>query len=150
MTRKEAGMMAEILSEASLERGQNVLKDGSLRDADWYKNYFTELREAYPGIRLGIIHVTAPMDVILERVQERAKQTGRIVPRDVLEKAAEQVPKSVRILQKHVDLFLQIDNSCNNDGTTKIIANGIPVTTVREHLGKKRVEGGRRLVKISQ
>jgi predicted kinase len=69
LTRKEAGMMSEILTEAALERGQNVLVDGSLRDAAWYQNYFAVLRRSFPKIRIGIIHVTAPTDVIFERAR---------------------------------------------------------------------------------
>ena len=139
-------MMAEILAEASLERGQNVLKDGSLRDAEWYKNYFSELRLAYPGIRLGIMHVTAPMDVILQRVQERAKQTGRMVPREVLERAAEQVPKSVKILQKHVDFFVEIDNPGKDDGI--IITRAANVANIEESLCQTFLESRQR-VKIT-
>jgi predicted kinase len=69
LTRKEAGMMSEILTEAALERGQNVLVDGSLRDAAWYQNYFAVLRRSFPKIRIGIIHVTAPTDAIIERAK---------------------------------------------------------------------------------
>lgn len=133
LTRKEVGMMAEILTEAALERGQNVLKDGSLRDAEWYKQYFAELRGSIPGIQLGIIHVTAPLNVILERVRERAKETGRIVPREVLEKSVEQVPKSVHILKKYVEFFLEVDNSGKDDGSGEVIARGMEVTAVKEH-----------------
>jgi hypothetical protein len=71
LTRKEAGMMAEILTVAALERGQNVLVDGSLRDAPWYQMYFLSLRETFPQIKLGIIHVTAPTKAIFERVKVR-------------------------------------------------------------------------------
>lgn len=132
LTRKEAGMMAEILTEAALEDAQNVLKDGSLRDAHWYTNYFSQLRRSVPGIRLGIIHVTAPLNVIFQRVDKRAKETGRVVPRDVLTKNAEQVPKSVAILRDYVDFFLEIDNSGGggNDGV-KIVKQSKPFDLVR-------------------
>lgn len=76
LTRKEAGMMAEILTEAALERGQNVLVDGSLRDAAWYQNYFTVLRHSFPSLKLGIIHITAPIEAIFERVKVRS--VGRL------------------------------------------------------------------------
>jgi hypothetical protein len=36
LTRKEAGMMAEILTISALEQGMNVLVDGSLKDAAWH------------------------------------------------------------------------------------------------------------------
>lgn len=132
LTRKEAGMMAEILTEAALERGQNVLKDGSLRDAKWYRNYFTDLRQLIPGIRLGIIHVTAPLDVILDRVKERAEETGRIVPKEVLQKTAEQVPRSVGILQEYVDFFLEIDNSDNDDVSSQLVTNGMAASSLKD------------------
>ena len=68
-TRKEAGMIAEILTLATLDRGQHVLVDGSLRDAHWYAKYFQSLRQSFPHIKLGIIHVTAPIDAIFKRVK---------------------------------------------------------------------------------
>ena len=41
-TRKEAGFVAELLTQVALEQGKNVLVDGSLRDASWYRRYFSE------------------------------------------------------------------------------------------------------------
>jgi predicted kinase len=137
-TRKEAGMLAEILSVAALERGLNVLKDGSLRDAQWYVNYFSKLRHSFPGIQLGIIHVTAPIEIVHERVKKRAEQTGRIVPRDVLERAIVEVPRSVYILKHLVDFFLEIDNSIQQDhdggdGNIVITAGISSLELMRDH-----------------
>lgn len=67
LTRKEAGLITEILTLAGLQAGKNVLVDGSLRDADWYKKYFMKLRVNYGNIRLAIIHVTAPREKVFER-----------------------------------------------------------------------------------
>jgi len=114
-TRKEAGMLAEILTEEALKRGNNVLVDGSLKDAEWYKTYFEVLRKKYPRLKLGIIHVTAPLKDVIVRVQRRAKETGRMIPMDVLFQSMEQVPKSVGELCRHVDLFIEIDNSSGHD-----------------------------------
>lgn len=66
-TRKEAGMLSEILTLAALEGGQSVIVDGSLRDAKWYEEYFAHLRETYPGIKIAIFHVTAPREAVLAR-----------------------------------------------------------------------------------
>lgn len=71
-TRKEAGMMAELLTLAALEEGTSVLVDGSLRDVEWYNNYFALLRHKYPGIRIAIFHVTAPHEAVLERAAVRS------------------------------------------------------------------------------
>ena len=70
-TRKEAGMLSEILTLAALQEGQSVLVDGSLRDVDWYDNYFQQLRQKYPGIQIAILHVTAPREAVLERAAVR-------------------------------------------------------------------------------
>ena len=114
-TRKEAGMMAEILTLAGLQRGHNVLVDGSLKDARWYSNYFAFLRQSFPNVKLGILHVTAPPDQIFERVQQRAKSTGRHVPKELLLRSMKDVPISVSMLKQDADFFLEIHNDSNND-----------------------------------
>mmetsp|Transcript_120068 Transcript_120068/g.179388 ORF Transcript_120068/g.179388 Transcript_120068/m.179388 type:complete len:331 (+) Transcript_120068:287-1279(+) len=121
LTRKEAGMMAEILTVAALERGQNVLVDGSLRDAPWYQMYFLSLRETFPQIKLGIIHVTAPIKAIFERVKRRGESTGRVVPEDVLLNSIEQVPKSVMILKQQVDFFPRDPQPCGRRRRTRSV-----------------------------
>lgn len=111
LTRKEAGFIAEILTLAALQAGKNVMQDGSLRDHEWYKIYFARLKEDFPSVRQAIIHVTAPKEAVIQRAQERAITTGRIVPRDVLEAAIEQVPRSVNILGPLVDYYAEILNA---------------------------------------
>ena len=66
-TRKESGLISEILTEAALQRGRNVLVDGTLRNATWYESYFDSLRDRYPQLKIGILHVTAPREAVLER-----------------------------------------------------------------------------------
>jgi predicted kinase len=70
-TRKESGFIAEILTLAGLQGGKNVLVDGSLRDAEWYRGYFERLRKWFPNLRLAIIHVTAPREAIFQRAAVR-------------------------------------------------------------------------------
>jgi hypothetical protein len=66
LTNKEAGYIAEILALAGLHAGKNILVDGSLRCASWYRAYFDRLRREFPGLRLAIIHVTAPREAIFQ------------------------------------------------------------------------------------
>ena len=74
LTRKEAGYISEILTLAALKSGRNVLVDGSLRDSDWYKGYFDSLRNRYgkKGLRIGILHITAPREAVFKRAEVRA------------------------------------------------------------------------------
>jgi Zeta toxin len=71
LTRKEAGLIAEILVEAALERGSNVLVDGSLRDAVWYQQYFQQLRLDHPNLRIAILHITAPRESVFQHAAVR-------------------------------------------------------------------------------
>lgn len=71
LTRKEAGYIAEILTLAGLIAGKNVLVDGSLRDSDWYKQYFARLHRDFPNLRIAIIHVTAPREAVFQRAAVR-------------------------------------------------------------------------------
>jgi len=110
-TRKESGMISELITEAALQRGQNVLVDGTLRNSTWYTSYFTSLRERYPRIQIGILHVTAPRQAVLERAHSRAKTTGRVVPQDLLEHTMLQVPRSIDILSHQADVTVQLHNA---------------------------------------
>ena len=133
LTRKESGYVAEILTLAGLEAGKNVLIDGSLRDYQWYQEYFARLRRDFPVLRLAIIHVSAPRHAVFQRasvsvllgrlcytlffvrnlicLKDRAMKTGRIVPWEVLVESLEQVPKSVKILTPYVDYQVELHNA---------------------------------------
>jgi hypothetical protein len=116
-TRKEAGLIAEILTQVALNLGLNVLVDGSLRDAHWYENYFAELRRSHggQGLRIGILHVTAPREAIFQRAQMRSEMTRRVVPQHTLEETLRQVPWSVEILAPQADFFAELHNAPHAD-----------------------------------
>lgn len=111
LTNKEAGYVAEILTLAGLEAGKNVMVDGSLRQSEWYKRYFARLRDDFPNLRLAILHVTAQPETIFARAEKRAKQTGRVVPRKLLEQTIHDVPESVKKLAPLVDYHAAISNN---------------------------------------
>ena len=69
LTHKEAGYVTEIVTAAALQRGYNVLVDGSLWDVDWYMSYFDHLKESYGNLRIAILHVTAPREAVFERAK---------------------------------------------------------------------------------
>eukprot|EP00588_Corethron_pennatum_P030891 CAMPEP_0194340702 /NCGR_PEP_ID=MMETSP0171-20130528/87315_1 /TAXON_ID=218684 /ORGANISM="Corethron pennatum, Strain L29A3" /LENGTH=660 /DNA_ID=CAMNT_0039105765 /DNA_START=32 /DNA_END=2014 /DNA_ORIENTATION=+ len=121
LTRKEAGFVAEILTTVALKQGKNVMVDGSLRDSDWYGEYFNSLRKDYPILKLAIIHVTAPRELVLKRASSRVAYTGRVVPRKTLLMALEQVPRSVKILKPLVDYYVDLNNP---EGDIEILTDG--------------------------
>jgi predicted kinase len=156
LTRKEAGLMAEILTLAGLQAGKNVLVDGSLRDHYWYRQYFARLRSDFPALRIAILHVTAPPETVFQRaevrglgrivlllanyllllltalLQERALVTGRVVPRDLLAKVLEQVPRSVKILAPLVDYHVELRNASDNDDI-ELVTEGETWETFKSH-----------------
>lgn len=71
LTRKEVGVIAEILTLAALRAGKNVLVDGSLRNSKWYQNYFAKLKQDFPWVRQAIIHVKAPREAVFKRAEVR-------------------------------------------------------------------------------
>ena len=130
-TGKEAGMMSEILTLAALEKGHNVLVDGSLRNSMWYQSYFTRLKQDYAHLRIGILHISAPPEVVYARAASRAKRTGRVIPRATLEESMLQVPKSVRQLSPLADFYAQLHNT--EDGPIAIEApSGLTWQAFRE------------------
>ena len=110
LTQKEVGVMSELLTLDGLDDGKNVLVDGSLRDAEWYSKYIKDLRVQYPHLNIGILYVTATKDTILNRAAERAKETGRVVPEEVILSTLRKIPDSIRILSPLVDFLATFEN----------------------------------------
>jgi predicted kinase len=140
LTHKEAGYVTEIVTAAALQRGHNVLVDGSLWDHDWYREYFEQLKKNYGNLRIAILHITAPREAVCARAkvsltrfdilylslhseyiiysttlhfnsQHRAKVTGRVVPIETLELSLKHVPQSIKLLAPMADFFCELDNS---------------------------------------
>lgn len=135
-TQKEAGHIAEILGYKALRERWNVIFDGSLRDAEWYKLYFARLRHAFPGLRLMIIHIIAEREAVFARAEARGRATGRMVKREVLEQSMDAVPKSVEILAPYVDVAFRVMNWADKEPelTTEPTALnppwGVPMSTM--------------------
>jgi hypothetical protein len=108
---RESTQMSDVLFEHALLNEIPLFVDGSLRDVDYYQTLFDRIREIHSQYRIAIIHVVADRDVIHERAKERAKRTGRVVPKDLLNESIEQVPRSVEILSKKVDALHVISNN---------------------------------------
>ena len=113
LTHREAGYVAEIATAAALRLGYNVLVDGSLWDDGWYSGYFARLRAENEALRIAILHITAPRKAVFVRAANRARETGRVVPLETMEKSIEHVPISIKKLAPLVDFFCELDNSCH-------------------------------------
>jgi hypothetical protein len=68
LTRKEAGYTAEILVRAALQADRNVVWDVGLYDGEWFAEFIQQVKKEYSNLKVGVLHVTAPREVILDRV----------------------------------------------------------------------------------
>ena len=129
LTRKEAGYIAEILVRAALQAGRNVVWDGALYDGEWFAEFTKQVKEKYSNLKVGVLHVTAPREVILDRVVQQARITGRTIPEETIDYALEQIPKSILQVAPLVDYYCVI---FNHDELT-ILTQGEDWDTFRLH-----------------
>lgn len=106
------------MSHDALQKGKNVLVDGSLRNTYWYQEYFTDLRLQFPTLKIAIIHVTAQEDTVLRRAEARANYTGRKVPAEVILESMRIIPESLKVLSPMCDFVASFSNEDGGDGPT--------------------------------
>ena len=73
LTRKEAGYIVELVVRAALQAGRNVVLDTSLYSAEWYVNFTEQVKKEYSSLKVAILHITAPREVIMDRVMVRGE-----------------------------------------------------------------------------
>lgn len=115
-THKEATFISEVVENEALRRGRNVLVDGTLKDAEWYRQRFAFLRRHYPQYRIAVVLVSASRAKVFERAARRALVTGREVPPEVLDDALARAPASFRALAPLADYAAEIDNDNDERG----------------------------------
>ena len=69
------------------------------------------LRATYAQYKMGIVHVTATWEHVVEREAKRGQITGRRIPPTLLALVYEQVPRAVKQLQRLVDLYVEVNNN---------------------------------------
>jgi predicted ABC-type ATPase len=112
-TQKECGFIAETIIHASLQAGNAVIFDCSLKDAAWYVKFIQQLRDEYSCIKVGMIHVKTKTDTILERSRLRALETGRTIPEETILASLEWIPRAIEVVKPSVDHFFEIRNNDN-------------------------------------
>lgn len=71
LTKKEAGLICEILTLAGIQAGRNVIVDSCLADAQWRLELINKLKEEYPMLKFGVFRVTAPYKMVVKHAQVR-------------------------------------------------------------------------------
>lgn len=110
---KEATFIASLIENYSLEKNYSITIDGSLHDYIWFTSYFDYLRHKHGHYRIGIIKVNASFELIKERCIKRGKETGRVIPVDILTNNYNKTEISFEKLKKYADMYFVVTN--NND-----------------------------------
>ncbi|TDJ09307.1 MAG: hypothetical protein E2O68_00520 [Deltaproteobacteria bacterium] len=127
---KESGYLAEIIQEIAFKSKLDIIVDGSLKDLGWTRMLMKKFKSK--GYKIEIIYVNAKSQIILKRVKERARKTGRDIPRDTVLVNISEVSNTVKILTKErglVDKFIEINNE--NIPTVDSTSQKIPLTLPR-------------------
>ena len=124
---KESGYLAEGIQEVAFKNKLDIIVDGSLKDLGWNRMLMKKFKSK--GYKIEIIYVNAKSQIILKRVKERARKTGRDIPRDTVLVNINEVSTTVKTLTKErglVDKFIEINNE--NVPTVDSTSTKIPLT----------------------
>ena len=108
---RETGFIQEIAQEVAMRKSQNVWVDGSLKDGDWFKGVFIDIRQKFPQYQIAIFEVHTSEEIVRQRVKERFEKTGRNVPEAALVASLLSVSDSIHKLTPLCDFVAKIDNN---------------------------------------
>lgn len=106
----EAAQIQRLIIWRALSIGKNILVDGSLRHADYFRRLIGTVRKNFPQYTISIVFVDAGEATIMERVKRRSERIGRMVPNSVLQDALAKVKLSFKSLGELVDVTIEIEN----------------------------------------
>lgn len=88
-TQKEAGLICEICLHTALSMRLNVILDLSMANRGWHLRNILKLRQLYAPMVVVLLHVTTSIAKVRERALQRAEDTRRFIPEEVLLKSLE-------------------------------------------------------------
>jgi hypothetical protein len=91
------------------------LVDASLRSADWYLQYFADLRKSFPALKIAVISVEADVISVLDRVKHTALSTGRLVPEQKILHYIKEAAHVLRVLGPQTDFYARLANDDASD-----------------------------------
>ena len=108
---KESVFVSLMIEYYYLSLSYNIIVDGSLQNSDWYIKHFDEIRNKYPNYTIGIIKISADLNIVKERCVRRGLITGRIIDPLLIEKIHNQVPISFEKLKNKANWYKEIVNN---------------------------------------
>ena len=108
---KECSILADITLQLGLNRGYNIICDGSMVNYQWYIDEICRIRREHSMYLITIIYVDADWDKIVERAESRCKISGRCINREKLKSVWSKIPLSIEKLKPYVDEYYKIINN---------------------------------------
>jgi predicted ABC-type ATPase len=103
VTHQEATFIALLAERVCQRMRLSYIVDGSLSNAEWYRDWLTQVRER--GYRIFLLRFVCPIKVAAQRCDKRAQETGRTVPRELLETTYKKIPGAWRVLYPLADAW---------------------------------------------
>lgn len=103
MAHEESGDVAEKMREKAMDNRQNMILDGTGKNAQKYADKIKKLKEKGYHVRLMYAHTD--MDEAVSRAAGRADRSGRYVPHEVLQDAHMKIPGNFEYVARHADDF---------------------------------------------
>eukprot|EP00536_Pseudo-nitzschia_multiseries_P015744 jgi/Psemu1/218994/e_gw1.943.9.1 len=128
LTRKESGFMAELLLLAAVQNGRNVVFDSAMRDSTWFSHIIQHIKCLdSSSFKFAVLHITAPIELIFDRVNKKARETGREIAKESILKSLASIPASLEVIRSKVDFFCSIEN-----GSTYSLKDGMDWDSFRK------------------
>jgi len=117
---EEASSMAKRVQQTLIEKGSNVIIEKIGDRAGSILELASILRDDY-GYQVDVVDVTAPREMLIQRIAQRAEKTGRDVPTHVLDDALAGVSKTLQALDESglVRERVSVDTSANRAEITR-------------------------------
>jgi predicted ABC-type ATPase len=91
-THQEATFIALLAERVCIRMRLSYLVDGSLSNADWYHTWLQHV--VTQGYTVMLVRFDCTVERAIERCERRARETGRYIPREQIERVAKKIPES--------------------------------------------------------
>jgi len=111
----EASTVHEVLFRTAIDKRNNVIIDGTLRDGKFFESLLNTWKgdEDIPH-RIVIFHVVASLNTCLRRAIKRGGETKRIVPPEYIDASISDTEIAIRRLRYLADEYVVIHNDADD------------------------------------
>lgn len=109
MAHEESSDVSEEIRQRAMENRQNVVLDGTGKNADKYIDKVNKLKKA--GYHVQLLYAHTDMEEAVSRAKQRADRSGRWVPDPILREAHTKIPVNFEKVARHTDSFSLVEST---------------------------------------